>query len=314
MTEYATGREHWAPYGGSSAYAGQSHEVNSHSLVEISSSKSFERRKTDLHCMTVESISAMRSARVDYCYLGSQHLLVAWQDAVRDTGETIIDGLQRSTLRTLTHKLTFVPAGQPYRDWHESRTPTKAMFLYIHPDTQPFRHVAGKPLTSRLLFEDKTLWETAMKLRGAFDYHTGDAMPYFDAVASVLAHELARLIHSMSMNNGQLRGGLTGRQQRLLKTHIESHLTQRISIASLATLVDLSSSHFCRAFKESFGISPHRYQTRLRIERAKAILESTEPSITEIGMRLGFCDTSAFTKTFHKETGMKPTSYRRSLI
>ena len=188
------------------------------------------------------------------------------------------------------------------------------MLLYIDPAALPLHHAAARPLTSRMLFEDKTLWETAMKLRGAFDRHAANITPYYDAVASVLAHELAGLSDSMSMNGGQLRGGLAGRQQHLVKTHIQSHLSRHISIASLAGLVDLSSSHFCRAFRESFGISPHRYQTRLRIEQAKVLLESTERSITDIGMRLGFCDTSAFTKTFRKETGMNPTSYRRRLI
>jgi AraC family transcriptional regulator len=56
----------------------------------------------------------------------------------------------------------------------------------------------------------------------------------------------------------RIRGGLTARKKRLLKTHIEEHLDGTLKNADLAMLAGLSESHFCRAFKDSFGDSPHR--------------------------------------------------------
>jgi AraC family transcriptional regulator len=65
------------------------------------------------------------------------------------------------------------------------------------------------------------------------------------------------------------RGGLAPYQIRRVKTHIEANLDATIRIKELAHLVDLSSFHFCRAFRESFADSPHRYVMRRRVERAQ---------------------------------------------
>jgi AraC family transcriptional regulator len=56
---------------------------------------------------------------------------------------------------------------------------------------------------------------------------------------------------------------------------------------------------------------PHRYLTSRRIERAKALLAERQRSITEIGLEVGFSETSSFTNAFRKFTGETPTGYRR---
>ena len=89
--------------------------------------------------------------------------------------------------------------------------------------------------------------------------------------------------------------------------------TERRSLSSLARESRLSPFHFSRAFKQSFGIPPHRYLTSRRIERAKALLAERTLSVTEIGLGVGFSETSSFTAAFRKLTGETPTEYRRSL-
>ncbi len=58
---------------------------------------------------------------------------------------------------------------------------------------------------------------------------------------------------------------------------------------------------------------PHRYLTSRRIEHAKALLAERKLSVTEIGLGVGFSETSSFTSVFRKLTGETPTEYRRSL-
>jgi AraC family transcriptional regulator len=79
----------------------------------------------------------------------------------------------------------------------------------------------------------------------------------------------------------------------------------------LAELVHLSPYHFSRVFKQSFSMPPHRYLTNRRIERAKSLLAARKLSVTEIGLNLGFSETSSFTSAFRKVTGETPTDYRR---
>jgi AraC family transcriptional regulator len=74
----------------------------------------------------------------------------------------------------------------------------------------------------------------------------------------------------------------------------------------------LSTFHFCRAFKQSFGVPPHRYHTNRRIEQAKAMLAERKHSVTEVGLTVGFSETSSFTAVFRKITGQTPSRYHRA--
>jgi AraC-like DNA-binding protein len=79
----------------------------------------------------------------------------------------------------------------------------------------------------------------------------------------------------------QAGSGLAAWQQLVVMAYIERHIAESITVRALARFVYLSSSRFCRAFKQSFGIPPHRYVVQQRIERAKALLASSAWSITE---------------------------------
>jgi AraC family transcriptional regulator len=127
----------------------------------------------------------------------------------------------------------------------------------------------------------------------------------------VLAHELIRLDRAGTPRKSTVRGGLAGWQQRIVTAYIEDHVADPISLADLAELVGLSTYHFCRAFKQSFGIPPLRYHASRRIDRAKALLAKPAPSVTKIGLTVGFSETSSFTAAFRKATGLTPTAYHR---
>jgi AraC family transcriptional regulator len=100
-----------------------------------------------------------------------------------------------------------------------------------------------------------------------------------------------------------------------VRDYIEEHLDDNnISLANLAGLAGLSSFHFSRAFKQSFGLPPHRYLTLRRIERAKELLSQPDLSITRIGVNVGFSDTSSFSVAFRRQTGVTPTAFRRVLV
>jgi len=129
----------------------------------------------------------------------------------------------------------------------------------------------------------------------------------------VLAHELLRLQQGSAPAKQLVRGGLAAWQQRMVTTYIEEHLAEPILLATLAGLAGLSTYHFCRAFKQSFGIPPHRYHTSRRIDRAKALLAKPAPSVTKIGLTVGYSETSSFTAAFRKATGLTPTAYHRGL-
>jgi|SRR6476661_1254794 AraC family transcriptional regulator len=284
--------------------------------VNVTPNHLVARRGMKWRGMAVEFMQATSHDRIEYSFRSPVHLLAAYQHGTRRDGESYVQGLPRSTLRDMTKKLIFVPASHEYREWHDPRTLPGITYFCFNPaelqaefeaDTA---HIAFAP---RLLFEDATIWNTAAKLKQAIDARDGANQLYVEALGVVLVHELIRLNRGVPRNEAPVRGGLAAWQQRVVTSYVEEHLPEQIPLATLAGLARLSTYYFCRAFKQSFGVPPHRYHTSRRIEQAKVMLAARKHSVTEIGLTLGFSDTSSFTAAFRKITGQTPSSYQRSL-
>ncbi len=285
-------------------------------VVKIAPAEVVTRRAVSWDGMAAEIVQATRREKIEYRFHASRHLLAVYDQGVRRDGETFVEGLPRSTLRDLKRKLTFVPAGHEYSEWQDPRTLTRVAYFYFDPAEMPTHLEAGvadTPLVPRLFFEDATLWETALKLTRLIEGAAFDNRPYFEALGTVLAHEVVRLNAGAQRIEAPARGGLAGWQQKIVTAYIEEHLAEQIPLATLAQLVRLSTYYFCRAFKQSFGLPPHRYHNNRRIEQAKMLLAKPEPSVTDIGMTVGFSETSSFSAAFRKATGLTPTAYHRSL-
>jgi AraC family transcriptional regulator len=282
--------------------------------VEISPSGAVQRQRMTGRGMTVELVAWTSGGRVEFRYRGGSHLLVAHEQGVRRDGETFVDGMPPSSLRDLTPKLTLVPAGHDYFEWHDLHRPARLLYVYLDPaELRPTLNPASNLLNPRRLFEEAALWSTIAKLRGLLQSPLPDSLRYFEALGAVLIHELVRLNSGPSRGETHARGGLATWQQRLVVSYIEEHVSEPISLATLAHLARLSPYHFSRAFKQSFGVPPHRYHTNRRIELAKALLAKRAFSVTDIGTRLGFSETSSFSAAFRKTTGLTPSRYHRSI-
>ena len=83
-----------------------------------------------------------------------------------------------------------------------------------------------------------------------------------------------------------------------------------LDMANLADLVGLSASALHRRFKGQYGLSPMRYLTEQRMERAARLLASGDMPLAELGLSLGYGDQSAFTRAFRRHHGMPPARYR----
>jgi AraC family transcriptional regulator len=283
--------------------------------VGIFPSDAVTRRSLAWDDMAIEVVQAIGHQKVEFRFRAPLHLLVAYEEGVRGDGETLIEGLPRSTLRDVKRKLAFVPAGYEYREWQEPRTRSRVVYFYFDPAKMPIDPGPGPadaPLAPRLFFEDNALWETAVKLGRLIESGSEDRH-YCGALGVVLAHELVRRSAGARRVEPPARGGLAAWQQRTVCRYIEDHIATQIPLATLAQLARLSPYHFCRAFKRSFGVPPHRYHNARRIDHAKTLLAQPARSVTEIALTVGFSETSSFTAAFRKATGATPTAYRRSL-
>ncbi|KAA0069889.1 AraC family transcriptional regulator [Tardiphaga sp. P9-11] len=84
-----------------------------------------------------------------------------------------------------------------------------------------------------------------------------------------------------------------------------------VSLAALASDVGLSRFHFCRAFKESTGLSPHAWLRQHRLEQAMNMLRDTDTSVVSVAAALGYASQTAFAAAFRKLTGETPSDWRR---
>jgi AraC family transcriptional regulator len=290
--------------------------TESRSLVDISPSEIVRRHSAAWSGMHVEMIQVMRHTPFEYSFRAPCHLLIAPELGERYDGETFVEGLPRSTLRNFTGKMTFVPAGHAFRGWQRPRALTHTTYFYIDPHgplADPalrFDEIEFKP---RLFFYDRDLWETALKLKSQVENPGSMHRQYAEALGTVLTYELVRINGSAGLRGPVSRGGLASWQQKRVAAYIEEHVADDIPLATLAELAQLSPYHFCRSFKRSFGMPPHRYHASRRIERAKQLLADRERSVTAIALDIGFSDTSTFTAAFHRLTGQPPSRYRRNL-
>src|SRR3954452_1711240 len=83
-----------------------------------------------------------------------------------------------------------------------------------------------------------------------------------------------------------------------------------LGVEDMARAARLSRAHFSREFRRAFGESPHAYLLTRRLERAAALLRSTDNSVAEICLSVGLVSVGSFTTSFTRHFGVSPTVYR----
>jgi len=92
----------------------------------------------------------------------------------------------------------------------------------------------------------------------------------------------------------------------------DARYNEPLDVADLARAAGLSPAHFSREFRRTFGESPHVYLLTRRLERAAALLRSTDRSVADICFLVGMQSVGSFTTSFRRMFGMTPTAYRAS--
>ncbi|MBN1437049.1 MAG: helix-turn-helix transcriptional regulator [Sedimentisphaerales bacterium] len=97
-------------------------------------------------------------------------------------------------------------------------------------------------------------------------------------------------------------------------SYIDDNLCQPITLEELAHIVHLEQNYFSRLFAQFMGARPIQFINRRRIERAQLLLLSTDKSVNEIALEVGFCDWAYFCRTFKKYMNITPGEYRKTVV
>ncbi|URM91822.1 AraC family transcriptional regulator [Streptomyces sp. MRC013] len=135
--------------------------------------------------------------------------------------------------------------------------------------------------------------------------------------ASALARETALLDVGRALADqvsaGSDRVDPAGRMTRVARTardYLHAHPDEDITLGRLARICGVSVHHLVRTFSASVGMSPHAYQTQLRVWRARTLLfEGVRP--VDVAHRTGFYDQAHFTRVFKRHTGVTPGRFLR---
>ena len=99
-----------------------------------------------------------------------------------------------------------------------------------------------------------------------------------------------------------------------MREYIDSHISDKITVKKLASLIYRSESQAIRIFRKSFGITPYDYVIDCRINRAKSIIKNTSVPIKDIAFSMNFADEHYFSGIFKKKTGYSPSEYRKMFL
>jgi transcriptional regulator GlxA family with amidase domain len=127
--------------------------------------------------------------------------------------------------------------------------------------------------------------------------------------SSLLYVEINRGLKRGPSRNG--RSTLLGWQIQRVSEYVDAHLGGRILVSDLSAIVQRSEGHFSRAFKETFGLSPHAYVLQRRLDQASHLMLVSDDSLSDIALACGMTDQAHLCKIFRQLTGQTPAAWRR---
>jgi AraC-like DNA-binding protein len=101
---------------------------------------------------------------------------------------------------------------------------------------------------------------------------------------------------------------------RRARLHLEAHAGEPLDLEAMARVACFSKFHFLRLFRQAYGETPARYLAHVRLERARILLETSQMSVTEICLDVGYESLTSFSSAFRRFAGASPQRYRRRWV
>ncbi len=210
--------------------------------------------------------------------------------------------------------LGIFPPGQDHGA--SSQGPVEVVSIYLKPSliaqASAEMDPANVEIEPQVSLTDLTLHRRALALEAELRSGLPANRLFGESIgAAIAAHLLGR--YGKKPMAQAYRGGMPKYLLRRTIDHMQSNLGADLRLSELAANVQMSPWHFCRTFKQSTGLSPHKYLMRERIEAAKQLLARPHRNLEEIATQLGFTDQSHFITVFHRIAGYTPGQFINGL-
>ena len=165
-------------------------------------------------------------------------------------------------------------------------------------------------LNSTSIDNDDALARLLASATVALDTDRRAAKSCIQRVAALLGIEL-RSESPGTVGRSCMHGGLAPWQAKHVSSYIEDKLDSSIRVTDLAGVVQLSTSHFFRAFRQTFGESPLAYIMQRRIRRAQEMMLKSRLPLSQVALECGMCDQAHLCRVFRRIVGINPNAWRR---
>jgi AraC family transcriptional regulator len=167
-------------------------------------------------------------------------------------------------------------------------------------------------LIPHFAFQDGLIYQIGLALQAELRSQGCGSRLYAETLANTLAIHLLRHYSTQSHRPVTCNGGLAQHKLRLITDYINDYVERELSLKELAAIAQMSQYHFCRAFKQMTGLSPHQYLIRQRVERAKQLLQKGGISLSAVAIACGFTHQSHLHRHFKRLTGVTPKKFLNS--
>ena len=181
---------------------------------------------------------------------------------------------------------------------------------YFHQALEDSPRSEGIELIERFASADPQIERMVKALRAETRAGAPTGTLFGQSIATALAVYLAQRHSCSPLALRSYRGGMPRTRLNRVLEYISAELQEDLSLAVLAEIAGMNLYYFSRLFKQSTGLSPHRYVLEQRIRRAQHFLRTSDMTILEASVRTGFADQGHFTKAFRRFVGVTPTVYR----
>ncbi len=249
------------------------------------------------------------------CELLINHLIVVNASPRPVAVIKLIEG-KRERRSAMPGETTVLPAGEysgygwekPLSSFHIEMTPDFLQKVAMEMDAPHGDHLT---IASAFDRRDSRLLQMAGWLSDeARDGGPGSGM-YIDSLAHLVAVHLLRYYSSRSTVQLPSHGKMTNAQIARAIEYLHENMETDVRLADLSRAVNVCASYLTRLFKKATGSTPHHYLIRMRVERAKQLLLSTNETIAEVAARVGFSDQSHLNRHFKRIFGVTPKSLVR---
>jgi len=220
-------------------------------------------------------------------------------------GEAILEGKK---FRLAPGDLVVVNPGTLHEERSDAKAPLRLIFLAI-------RDFAVPGLPAGCLSQEKYRVLSCGEYRYKMDIYlrellqeTSSQIEFYQEISQGLVSALLVLVMRLIRINPEDEAALSQECQKI-KEYLDQNFTSPITLDSLSETVYISKHYLSHLFKEQTGVSPIKYLTSKRMEKACELLSETELPVSEVSKAVGYENPLYFSQVFKKYTGYTPTEY-----